>query len=273
MNNNYTHLIILDFEATCCDKSPPKPQEIIEFPSVLFSLEANRIVDEFQSFVKPVHNPVLTDFCKSFTSIQQKDVDKAKVFSEVLCDHWNWIQSHGLDETNALIVTCGDWDLANMFPSQCFVSSPPVENLEPIYTQWLNIKKTYCKVLKVNKAAGMAGMLRKLNLELKGHHHRGIDDCKNITEIVKTLIAKGAKLSVSGTLPLSKYPPILLNFSLGERKEKAVLKVRSLSSLYGLIGKVFQCKITELKLADGTAIEKDEDLRTLRFSQEITLLP
>ena len=269
MKNKYTHLIILDFEATCDEKDPPKPQEIIEFPSVLLSLNSYQIVDEFQAFVRPVHNPQLTDFCKTLTSIQQSDLDQAKIFSDVLLDHIKWLESHGLDETNSLIVTCGDWDMANMFPAQCLVSQ--VEDLSPVYTSWMNIKKPYCKVMETQKAAGMAGMLRQLGLKLIGHHHRGIDDCRNIAEIAKVLLKKGAEASITGTLALNKYPPLTLNLTLGEKTETAVLKIRNISSLYGLIGKVFKCRVTKLKLSDGKVIESDEGLRYLNSGQEIVL--
>lgn len=272
MINTYTHLIILDFEATCDDENAPRPQEVIEFPSVLLSLETLEIVDEFQAFVRPIHNPQLTDFCKNFTSIQQRDVDQADLFTDVLKAHLEWLKSHELDETNSIIVTCGDWDLGNMFPSQCPVAIPPVENLHPLYTSWMNIKRLFCKVLNCKKAPGMAGMLRKLNLKLIGLHHRGIDDCRNIAAIAKLLIERGAEVSSTASLPLSKYPPISLTFYLGDRKEKAVLKIRNLSSLYGLAGKVFKCKVSGFKLANGKILEVDQDLRALNSGEELFLI-
>ena len=267
---NYTHLIILDYEATCDDRNTPRPQEIIEFPSVLLSLKGFKVIDEFEAFVRPVHNPQLSDFCKTLTSIQQEDVDNAKVFKDVLQDHSLWLKSHGLDETNALIVTCGDWDLANMFPAQCEVSG--IEDLEPIYTSWMNVKKPYCKVMKTKKAAGMAGMLSNLELKLKGHHHRGIDDCRNIAEIAKTLLKKGAKASATGTLALNKYPPLTLNLSMGEKSETAVLKLRNVSSLYGLAGKVFKCPITTFKDSEGRRIATDEDVLSLSSGEIVQVI-
>lgn len=271
LNKNYTHLIVLDFEATCCNTNPPKPQEIIEFPSVLLCLKTFKIVDEFQAFVKPIHNPQLTDFCTNFTSIQQKDIDSAKVFSEVLKDHWTWLQSHQLDESNSLLVTCGDWDLLTMFPAQCTVSEPVVEDLMPVYTQWMNVKKPYCSVLKTKKASGMTGMLRQLGLKLKGHHHRGIDDCRNIAEIIKVLLRKGAKPKVTGTLPREKYPPLSLTLCLGEREESAVLKIRNISSLYGLASKIFKCSISSFNLECGKSVEIDEDIMGLKSGSIIKL--
>lgn len=91
-----THLIVLDFEATCDDAAPPSPQEIIEFPSVMLDASTLDVVDEFESFVRPVHHPKLTRFCTELTGITQADVDAAPTFPEVLDAHLAWLRSHGL---------------------------------------------------------------------------------------------------------------------------------------------------------------------------------
>lgn len=213
MKPNYAHAIVLDFEATCDDRSRPRPQEIIEFPSVLMSLKSLEIVDEFQAFVRPIHNPKLTEFCESFTSIRQSDVDEAAGFPKVLEDHQRWLEGHGLSEQNALFVTCGDWDLKTMLPAQCLVSDPRVEALSPIYTSWQNIKHAFCDVQKKNKVPGMAGMLKGLGTKLAGHHHRGIDDCRNIAALYRELIGKGATIGVTAQLQESKHPRITIRRS------------------------------------------------------------
>lgn len=41
------------------------------------------------------------------------------------------------------------------------------------------------------KPFGMKGMLEHLSLELKGRHHSGIDDCRNIAQVVDALIKAG----------------------------------------------------------------------------------
>merc|ERR1711988_1134748 len=53
----WSHIVVLDFEATCCDVSGRSyPNEIIEFPSVLLD-RSGKVLDEFQVYVKPVKNP------------------------------------------------------------------------------------------------------------------------------------------------------------------------------------------------------------------------
>jgi len=51
---------------------------------------------------------------------------------------------------------------------------------------WINIKKSFNGDYKVRKG-GMGGMLHYMKLGLEGRHHSGIDDCKNISRIVKKM--------------------------------------------------------------------------------------
>lgn len=193
--SDYTHAIILDFESTCDDQKPIQPQEIIEFPSVLLDLETSQIVDEFESFVRPVHHPTLTPFCRELTSIQQSDVARAKPFAEVFEQHQAWLRRHDLTADNALFVTCGDWDLNVMLPTQW---TGRKDKIPRIYRRWHNIKRSYVEVMNVKKAPGMAKMLKGLDIKLTGHHHRGIDDCRNIAKLLTTLIERGAVIDVTG---------------------------------------------------------------------------
>lgn len=57
--------------------------ETIEIDPVVIDLELLEIVDEFQRFIRPQINPTLIDFCKRLTSIQQSDVDGARLYQEV----------------------------------------------------------------------------------------------------------------------------------------------------------------------------------------------
>lgn len=70
----FDYLVVIDFEATCDNKTSLTPQEIIEFPAVLVNLETLRIQAVFRTYVKPVCHPRLTEFCKRLTGIQQEQV-------------------------------------------------------------------------------------------------------------------------------------------------------------------------------------------------------
>ena len=44
-------------------------------------------------------------------------------------------------------------------------------------------------------------MLRTLNLRLEGRHHSGIDDTRNIAQIVFGIASRGAVIDVTGRAP------------------------------------------------------------------------
>ncbi len=202
------HLIVLDFEATCDDVNPKAPQEIIEFPSVLLSAHTFEVVAEFESFVRPVHHPVLTPFCRELTGIEQAHVDGAPLFADVFAAHQAWLTQHGLplepgaDGLPYAFVTCGDWDLKTMLPAQ-LQACDEVPNEPPApYRQWINVKHPFRAATKQKRGAtGMPHMLEKLGLELEGRHHRGIDDCRNIARLVRALAQQGSTFEITGALP------------------------------------------------------------------------
>lgn len=194
--------IVLDFEATCDRKEPPRPQEIIEFPCVLLAAQTLEPVDQFSRFVRPIHHPILTPFCTELTSITQEQVDAAEPFPAVLSAHLAWLRSHNLqlapDDGGEpfTFITCGDWDLRTMLPRQFACSNPPLGPVPWVFQRWINIKKLYT-TWSGRRAPGMVRILRELDLEMTGHHHRGIDDCHNIAKIVRALVERGVPLSIT----------------------------------------------------------------------------
>ena len=82
--------IIVDLEATCERNNRAFNNEIIEIGAVKLNRNLD-IIDEFCSFVQPIVNPILTDFCVELTTITQKDVDSADGFITVLNRFLAWI--------------------------------------------------------------------------------------------------------------------------------------------------------------------------------------
>ncbi|KAJ3100946.1 hypothetical protein HDU97_001830 [Phlyctochytrium planicorne] len=198
----YQYLAVLDFEATCDDKNNPKPQEVIEFPTVLIDTTQPGFptVAEFHSYVRPVHHPTLTDFCKTLTGIQQAQIDPAPEFLTVLNQFNAFVNSHSLTNENCLFITCGDWDLNKMLPAQLKTSNAPFPD---ILTKWCNIKKAFSEFKKV-PIRGMDGMLTHLGEPLVGKHHSGIDDSRNIASIARRMMESGYVFKVNGSLEGAK---------------------------------------------------------------------
>uniref|UniRef100_A0A8D1NYF3 ERI1 exoribonuclease family member 3 n=1 Tax=Sus scrofa TaxID=9823 RepID=A0A8D1NYF3_PIG len=165
----YHYFLVLDFEATC-DKPQIHPQEIIEFPILKLNGRTMEIESTFHMYVQPVVHPQLTPFCT-------ERVDE-------------WMAKEGLLDPNvkSIFVTCGDWDLKVMLPGQCQYLGLPVADY---FKQWINLKKAYSFAMGCWPKNGLLDMNKGLSLQHIGRPHSGIDDCKNIANIMKTLAYRG----------------------------------------------------------------------------------
>jgi inhibitor of KinA sporulation pathway (predicted exonuclease) len=171
--------VIVDLEATCWEKDTnPTRMEIIEIGAVLLPSSDGQPVSEFARFVKPIVEPVLSDFCIQLTSIQQRDVDQAEYFYTVFPDFLAWI-----GDEEFTLCSWGSYDL-NQFRTDCKRHSLP---FPPAFEQHLNLKKEFAAWRGV-KRCGMRTALAILNLPLEGQHHRAMDDARNTTAIARLLL-------------------------------------------------------------------------------------
>lgn len=189
------YYLVLDFEANC-SKSNKRDHEIIEFPCVLMDSKNNQTIDEFRSFVKLVKHKKLSDFIKNLTHITDEQVNNGLEWSDCLKEFEVWCKKHGLHSGNTMIVTCGSWDLKTMLPRQLLITNTKLSaHLDGMFNKWNNIKISFMDHFKYSKQIGMEGMLMSLNMELTGHHHSGIDDCRNIAKICKYLMENGTDIT------------------------------------------------------------------------------
>ena len=168
--------VIVDLEATCWENNKDHHMEIIEIGAIILD-ENFEAIDEYQSFVKPIVNPILSDFCKTLTNISQADVDSAPLFPEALQGLLNRI--------NQPVILCswGKYDENQL-----------IQDLElhhiPYYEFWsyhFNLKNIFADV-KSCKRCGVAKALAKLNIPFEGTHHRGIDDARMIHCIADSIL-------------------------------------------------------------------------------------
>ncbi len=68
-NNQLKYLLVLDFEATCGDVV--RENEIIEFPTLVYNLQEDKVQATFHEYVRPTITPTLTKFCTDLTGITQ----------------------------------------------------------------------------------------------------------------------------------------------------------------------------------------------------------
>eukprot|EP01063_Lacrimia_lanifica_P010612 TRINITY_DN17352_c0_g3_i1.p1 TRINITY_DN17352_c0_g3~~TRINITY_DN17352_c0_g3_i1.p1 ORF type:complete len:245 (+),score=69.43 TRINITY_DN17352_c0_g3_i1:76-810(+) len=197
---SFTHYLVLDFEASGHDRNSWN-WEIIEFPCVIVDAAAGRAVPggEFHRYVRPTRVPQLSEFAVRECGIAQATVDKADAIDVVLRDFVKWVAEKAaeLGMARFACVTCGDYDLKTALPAE--VRNKSLPPLPSFLKRWVNIKHVFGRACwqQDRKGPGMAGMLSLLKLPLVGRHHSGIDDTRNIAQIVLHLLAAGVDIPVT----------------------------------------------------------------------------
>ena len=178
-------LIIVDLEASCdeveTDAIRGPNREIIEVGAVNFDLDSGKEIDNFQAFVRPVINPLLTPFCKQLLNITQEDVEDAETFPFVHKTFFDWADTG--------ITAWGSWGEfdAYQWGHDAARYSLPAELPWP----HLNLKTSFAKAMGL-KRRGMGGAFVKLGLEMEGERHRALPDVRHV---IRLLNASSAFLS------------------------------------------------------------------------------
>jgi inhibitor of KinA sporulation pathway (predicted exonuclease) len=175
-------VLIIDLEATCSSdlRIVPESMEIIEIGAVWVSSN-DHILDQFQSFVRPIENPELTSFCIELTGIEQHQIDHASAWPEVANALKQFVDQY--EQADSIWASWGVWD-RKQIERESFrhsVSNPLIE------LRHCNLKANFAKSRKI-KQVGMATALRISGLQMYGEHHRAISDALNIAQLLPHLV-------------------------------------------------------------------------------------
>jgi inhibitor of KinA sporulation pathway (predicted exonuclease) len=152
--------------------------ETIEIGAVKLEGPSLQVCGEFQSFVRPVAEPVLSEFCVELTSIRQSDVDSAPIFPEALESLVEWV---GTDP----VVFCswGAYD-GGQIENDCRRHKVPFPTM---LERRINLKKAFAQLHGIGPC-GMKRALAILGRDITGSHHRAMDDARNIAVIARTVL-------------------------------------------------------------------------------------
>lgn len=170
--------IIVDFEATCCNKGSVarNEMEIIEIGAVALHPDSLEKLSEFQSFIRPVRHETLTEFCRELTSITQEEVNTSDTFPKVIEPFSQWIEEHD----NPVFCSWGNYDKSQLKQDCAF------HNVAyPFTDEHINIKQVFAKNMGFKKQLGLGSALKRMNLQFEGVAHRGIDDARNMARLAK----------------------------------------------------------------------------------------
>jgi len=226
--------LVLDIEGTCKQGSDFNyPNEIIELPVVLLQWKNKtkdgvastlEVVDEFRAFVKPTWRPILSDFCMGLTGITQEQVNSAPQFPEVLVSLEAFLVKHGLIQLGTgkrqkRLCWCSDgpWDIRDFFVKQCFISQVnmpewirgDVLDVRSTVLQWRETQFTICTPVPVahltsgglRPSLNIPAQLKALGLPaFEGRQHSGIDDTRNLSNVIIELARRGMPLLPNTTI-------------------------------------------------------------------------
>ncbi|GFT77271.1 ERI1 exoribonuclease 3 [Nephila pilipes] len=193
----FDYFLVLDIEATCDSPTNVDPPEIIEFPVLKVNAETFETESVFHSYVRPVVNPELTNFCTELTGIIQGMVDDEPEFKEVYQNFLQWLEKEHILKPGVkfAFATCSDPDLNYFFPLQCRVSGIEV----PAYMkEWICVKRSFCDIWPYTWPDNISKMLEYCELKPQGCLHSGIDDATNIARVIKDLAERGLVFKING---------------------------------------------------------------------------
>lgn len=175
--------IIYDLEATCWEiEDASLIQETIEVGA--FRLNPyGEILGEYNRFVKPKLNPLLSSYCRELTSITQHDVDWAMSFPEVMEEFQDWI---GIEEEDFYLCSWGSFDRKQL------VNDSVLHDMEHdwVVDNHINLKRQYQDINKIHRSCGLLNALKREGLEFTGVQHRGISDAENLIKIFKLFLGE-----------------------------------------------------------------------------------
>lgn len=194
----FDHLVVLDFEWTADNRRRMEPcSEITQFPSVLVRLAGRqtRVVDEFDTFVRPHFNPMLTPFSIELTGISQADVDGAPQLGAVLHRYVAWLHAHGLAGLDGTKIghwafcTWSDADVGTQLSNEARVKGLA---LPRCFDSWIDLKVFYRAHFKTEPKGGLRACVERLGLEWTGRAHNGLVDSQNTAKIVVHMASGGS---------------------------------------------------------------------------------
>eukprot|EP00927_Polykrikos_kofoidii_P057064 TRINITY_DN51174_c0_g1_i1.p1 TRINITY_DN51174_c0_g1~~TRINITY_DN51174_c0_g1_i1.p1 ORF type:complete len:407 (+),score=42.62 TRINITY_DN51174_c0_g1_i1:74-1294(+) len=198
-------LVVLDFEWTADNQRPMVPiSEITQFPSVLVKLAGRKstVVDEFNTYVRPTLNPVLTKFSIELTGITQDTVNCSPPIEDALRDYLNWLRRHEL-VSDELGTKVGRWEFCTWTDAD--IGMQLVRELRhkhltmpPCFEHWIDLKILYKRHYKKEPTGGLQACVERLGLTFEGRAHDGLIDSRNTAAIVLHM-AKGSMLHGSFT--------------------------------------------------------------------------
>jgi inhibitor of KinA sporulation pathway (predicted exonuclease) len=187
--DHYRSLICLDCEFTCWKDSldagwpdPDFPPELIQIGLSVYNVPAFALIDEFVSFVSPMVNPTLSEYCKDLLNVSQESVNNATMFSEIANDITIFFESNVVSE--ALVCSFGaqDWEIIASDSIRHSVSDPLTQ------FEKLDLKVEAARILGYDRYSITRELIyKKFGLSGCNKRHDALYDARDLIRIINLL--------------------------------------------------------------------------------------
>lgn len=161
------------------------PMECIEIGAV--KVRDGKIVEEFQTFIKPTKVTELTPFCTKLTGIKFEDIEKAPSFGDAMIEFYKFFK-------DCYIYSCGEFDKKFLIKElkEKKPSFKEVSKLEKFFNyktlaseiagSHKNLKLYFGRITG-ERENDMVHMSNHLDITLNCSHRRALDDSKNLANV------------------------------------------------------------------------------------------
>lgn len=175
-NTEKRNIIVVDLEATCCDKNtmPHHEREIIQIGACYVPIsDTFTPVHQFNCFIKPVRHTILTEFCTSLTGITQEQVDMGMPYLHA----YKWFETWASQFSPYYLCSWGEYD------KKQFIQDCTFHSIQYNLDEHINIKHEFA-LKQRTKQLGLAKALQRCALNFEGSHHSAIDDALNTARLL-----------------------------------------------------------------------------------------
>lgn len=162
-------------------KRYPYATEIIQIGAVMLD-EANEIVSEFSSYVKPEYG-VVDNFIRQLTGIREKDVKSAQPLCDVVRRLLEWI-----GKNEVLFYSWSDTDY-HQLKKELMLKAVDVKEYDSLADQdnWVDYQLVFEERFKFGRVLSLKDALFYVDLDPEGRLHDGLADAYNTAKIIATL--------------------------------------------------------------------------------------
>ena len=184
----FKSVLCLDTEFTCWENSlrdgwsdPEFPPEILQIGLAGYDNTSGETISEYVSFVRPVLNRELSNYCKNLLRLSQQTIDQACSLPVIVTEIENYLLDYKPE--NSCLCSFGP-DLIQISEDTTRQGlSDPFEQFA-----WLNLQSEASKVLSlVGELPERIDVRSALGLTESLHRHEALDDARDVKLILDPL--------------------------------------------------------------------------------------